>query len=79
MPPQFLDVIEQLKKIDRANYTCLVREREIKKRKGITTLIPDINKIIAIYLGSQKIADSLINAYSNQLDKLLAYTAIQTN
>jgi len=73
------NVIEQLRRIDRANYTNLVRQKEIRRRRKEDYPIPFFTKIVAIYLRSQEIEDALIKAYSNTGDKTLAYSTIQAN
>ncbi|OGJ20044.1 hypothetical protein A3K73_04005 [Candidatus Pacearchaeota archaeon RBG_13_36_9] len=76
MPNTVSGVIEQLRKIDKANYTYFVRQKEIRRRKNENYQIPFFREIITIYLRSQQIADSMINAYSNSADRALAYATV---
>jgi hypothetical protein len=73
------EVIEQLRKLDRANYPHLVREREIRRRKRADTPIPCFKKIVDIYLRSQQIKDSLMQGFSNSRDTSLAYATMMSN
>ncbi len=73
------EVIEQLRRIDRANYTNLVREKEVRKRTGTYATIPCFRKIVDIYLRSQQITDSLLQSFSNSRDTSLAYATVMSN
>jgi len=73
------EVIEQLRRLDRANYTNLVREKEKRRRTGTDAPIPDLRKRVEIYLRSQQIEDSLIQRFSNSRDTSPAYATIMSN
>lgn len=73
------ELMEQLKRIDRANYTYFVRQRELKRRSGKNCETPFFKKIVEIYIRSGQIQDALIERYSNRVDRTLAYLVTQKN
>jgi hypothetical protein len=73
------EVMEKLRRIDRANYTHFIRLREIKRRSGKNHETPFFKEIVQIYLRSGQIADALIKKYSSKADRTLAYSVLCKN
>lgn len=76
---QALQLFLELRALDRANYTSLVREKELRRRSKRDYPIPCFEERVKLFESVGEIMDSLAQRFIGLYDRNLAYSTVGCN